>query len=336
MVQENRYAFLDNMKAIAIVMVVAIHAMVFSESMPAQFKAHILVFITTIAVPVFFFIDGYLLALAYASGKKTSYLSLIKKSSYRLLVPWFIFSCGYLILRFIFEYFGLLDDKHVIGRDISYVVSGLYGSVYSGQMYFLLSLFLIRLISPLISYLFNKSPLIIAILLCVSFIILYGHVDREIYRALYIPGGQEPLTHAIWGVQFYIVGIAAFRVFSATDTKWCLPFSFLVFIASYLFHVPDFFQFAYLFFFFVFFKEVKFEYKWVSYLGKNTMGIYLLHLPLILKMTADLVAYVISDSLIAFFLNTFITTALTLLMVHIIRRLGLSHYLFGELRRRLA
>lgn len=336
MVQQDRYAFLDNMKAIAIVMVVAIHAMAFSEDMPAQLKGSILVLIATIAVPVFFFIDGYLLAAAYASGKKVNYWDSVKKSSYRLLLPWLIFTCGYFLLRFIFEYFNLLDERHVIGRDFGYIVSGLYGSVYAGQMYFLISLFLVRLIAPIVSFIFNTSPLVVALLLCGLLIFVHGLVHKDVYKALYIPGGQEPLTHAIWGLQFYIVGVLAFRVVAVFNTKWWLLPSSIIFIASYIFYVPEVFQLAFLVFFFLSLKYLSFENTVMSYLGRNTMGIYLLHSPLILKLTALFVAYVVTDPLVVFLLNTSIATVLSLLSVYVVVWLGLSRYLFGEPKKRLS
>ena len=330
MAQQDRFAFLDNMKAVAIVMVVAIHAMAFSENMPAQLKGNILTFIATIAVPVFFFIDGYLLAIAYSAGKKITYWNIIKKSSYRLLLPWLIFTCGYFALRFLFEYFNVLDERYVIGRDFGYIMSGLYGSIYSGQMYFLVSLFFIRLISPVVSTIFNGGSIVIAFLLCVLWIIFHGSVHHEIFKALYIKGGQEPLTHAIWGLQFYLVGILAFRITSLYDTKWWLLPCSILFVVVYVLHIREVFQLVYLVYFFVFFKYVNIENKTMSYLGKNTMGVYLLHSPLMLKVAAIFVATISSSPLVAFLLNTSIAIVLSLSFVYCFAWLGLSQYLFGE------
>lgn len=336
MVQQYRYTFLDNMKAIAIVMVVATHAIAFSADMPAAIKEKILISVLTIAVPVFFFIDGYLLATSHSAGKTISYWPFVKKNSHRLLLPWLIFSLGYCALRYIFESFDLLDDKHIVGQDIGHVIAGIYGSVYAAQMYFLVSLFLIRLIAPIISLVFNSSPLIVAILLGILCVVLQGVFDNEIYNAFYISGGQEPLTHAIWGLQFYIVGILAFRVASIIDTKWLLLSCGSFFIASCFFTTYGFFQLTFLVFFFLLLKYLNFENRIFRYVGSNTMGIYLLHSPLILKITSLCTDHLIDNSVVSFLLNTSITMMLTVFCVAFIERLGLSPYLFGEAKNKAA
>lgn len=332
MASQDRFAFLDNMKAIAIVMVVAIHALAFSTDMSAVLRERILIVIAIIAVPVFFFIDGYLLGASHALQKKQSYLELLKKSGYRLLLPWLIFTLLYFMLRFIFEYFNILNERHIIGRDIGYIISALYGSVYAGQMYFLLSLFIVRMFSPLLSKVFNQAPLFLAFAVTIFLVIAYNFVNEDIFKYLYIKGGQEPLTHAIWGVQFYIMGILFFRLQGLIDVKWLVLPSVIAFGLSASFYTAELFQWAYLICFFVVLQFFCFENKIMSYVGRNTMGIYLLHSPLVLKVAAIATSQVISNPLIAFITNTFATLVLAIVMVYAVQKLGLAQYLFGELR----
>lgn len=332
MASQDRFAFLDNMKAIAIVMVVAIHALAFSMDISAVLRERILIVIATIAVPVFFFIDGYLLGVSHALHKKQSYWESLKKSSYRLLLPWLIFTLLYFMLRFVFEYFNILNERHIIGRDISYIISALYGSVYAGQMYFLLSLFVVRIFSPLLSKIFNHTPLLIAFAVAVFLIAAYNVVNEDIFKHLYIEGGQEPLTHALWGVQFYIVGVLLFRLQGLIDSKWLILPSTIAFILSAIFYTAELFQWAYLICFFIVLQFFCFENKILNYVGRSTMGIYLLHSPLALKIAALATSQVISNPLFVFIANTFVTLVLAIVMVYAVQRLGLAQYLFGELR----
>lgn len=332
MASQDRFAFLDNMKAIAIVMVVAIHALAFSMDMSAAHRERILIVIATIAVPVFFFIDGYLLGRSHALQKKQSYWESIKKSAYRLLLPWLIFTLLYFVLRFFFEYLNILHERHIIGKDIGYIISALYGSVYAGQMYFLLSLFIVRMFSPLLSKMFNQVPLLLAFVVAIFLIVVYNLFNEDIFKYLYIKGGQEPLTHALWGVQFYIIGILLFRLQGLIDIKWLALPSVITLIVSANFYTAEIFQWAFLICFFVVLQLFCFENKIMSYVGSNTMGIYLLHSPLALKVTAIATSQVISDPLVEFITNTLATLVLTIVMVYVAQKLGLAHYLFGELR----
>lgn len=332
MASQDRFSFLDNMKAIAIVMVVAIHALAFSIDIPAVFREGILIVITTIAVPVFFFIDGYLLGASHALQKKQSYWDSLKKSGVRLLLPWLIFTLLYFVLRFVFEYFNILSERYIIGKDIGYIISALYGSVYAGQMYFLLSLFIVRMFAPLLSKVFNQPPFFLALTLAISFIVAYNFIKQDIFKYLYIKGGQEPLTHAIWGMQFYIVGILFFRLQGLIDVKWLVLPSVIAFIVSASFYTAELFQWAYLICFFVVLQFFSFENKIISYVGRNTMGIYLLHSPLALKVAAIATSQLISNPLIVFITNTLTTLVLAVVMVYFAQKSGLSQYLFGELR----
>src|SRR4030095_2475916 len=73
----------------------------------------------------------------------------IRRSAQRLLVPWFIFSVFYLAVRWEAERWDVLSQKVVLGEDLLGIVKALYLSTVSSQMYFLLSLFIIRTLAPL-------------------------------------------------------------------------------------------------------------------------------------------------------------------------------------------
>ena len=145
----ERIYFLDSMRAIAIIMVVGVHTLGYCVELPQHQKEIISFIVHYISVPVFFLVDGYLFARGVKFFKGHWYLKIFRNSSFRLLAPWFIFTFAYALSRYAFELTGFLDKKLILGHDWQEVVISAYGSVYAPQMYFLFSLFLIRLCSPI-------------------------------------------------------------------------------------------------------------------------------------------------------------------------------------------
>lgn len=115
-----------------------------------------------------------------------------------MLVPWAIFTFAYTIARYLFELNGFLNEKLIVGHSLQHVILSAYGSVYASQMYFLFSLFLLRLCSPILKRIvFIKSSSMMLLLFLVTYgvyrAILTGRVPVVVEnRKAYPFGGQEP------------------------------------------------------------------------------------------------------------------------------------------------
>ncbi len=327
-----RVHFLDNLRALAILMVVVIHVVGYSSSLTPEFTSVILKATVMVAVPIFFLVDGYLLCESTIYKKNDSYKNVVVKSAYRLLLPWVLFSIGYLIIRYVFELLGYLDDYLVVGKSKSDVVLFLYGSVYAGQMYFLLSLFFIRLCTPLLVKLFVDLSVYSSSVVFLLLLYFYKNNSSFIYSHFYIAGGQEPLTHAIWGLQFYILGMLVFRLRFLFQLKMVCLFAILFGIGIAL-NISSIFQYAYLLLiFFIFFHFVNAQWKPVNFVGKNTMGIYLLHSPLVIKFTAIATNMLVAAPVMVFALNVCIVFLMSIAIVQCMRWVGIGKFMFGEWR----
>lgn len=183
-------------------MVVGVHSLGYCIPLGPNQHNLISFLVQTVSVPVFFFVDGYLFADRHSAAKNISYWEFVRKSCLRLLLPWFIFNLTYTLARYVFEICGLPEEEIVIGRSIAEVAISSYGSVYAPQMYFLLSLFLVRLAFVLSRRLLSldTNKLLAAFGL---FYLIYYHAKPSLTLFLSIPGGQEPLLHAFWGSQFF-------------------------------------------------------------------------------------------------------------------------------------
>src|SRR5687767_8115454 len=143
--REARLPQLDALRAIAIVLVVAIHARAYSgiEGGPDWFW-----FVVDAAgVPVFFLVDGFL--FASRRSRDFDYARHVATSARRLLVPWILFGMFYLAVRAISEATAVVPDRIVLGQTLFGVLHCLYLSCAALQLYFLVSLFLIRCLAPL-------------------------------------------------------------------------------------------------------------------------------------------------------------------------------------------
>src|SRR5262249_9097911 len=137
------------LRALAILMVVGIHAWGYSGLVPDRSWGWFLV--DAAGVPVFFLVDGFLFA---ARGQHAfDYSSHLKASAQRLLVPWVLFATFYLAIRVGAEAAHAVPEQLVLGHSWLGVASCLYFSCAALQLYFLLSLFLVRCLAPLARWL---------------------------------------------------------------------------------------------------------------------------------------------------------------------------------------
>lgn len=197
----ERMTFLDAIKATGIVMVVAVHVLSRVELAPAM-QEGLLFLVGTVAVPLFLVSDGFLFAHQWAGKDNFLYGAYIRKSVRRLLLPWAAFSMLYMLMRFAIELKGLVQETIILGKSLSGLATVLYYSELSHHMYFLLSLFLVRLstvaVKPLLRY---SGGMWFGLTL--SYIALYVSSNPKRW---FFPGA-DPVLLALWGMQFYLLGV---------------------------------------------------------------------------------------------------------------------------------
>ena len=114
--KHERLAFLDSLRAVAIIMVVGVHTLGYCMELPYDLKQIVSFIVATIAVPVFFLVDGYLFARSVLHLKQYDYVKCVRSSLFRLLIPWVIFTLIYTFARYAFELAGFLEDKSILGH----------------------------------------------------------------------------------------------------------------------------------------------------------------------------------------------------------------------------
>ena len=96
----------------------------------------------------FFLVDGVIFANKSNEIPRLNYSNHVLRSARRLLVLGHIQRVLSLV-RFLFESGGFFSEKVVVGASLPDVLKAIYSSKVSNQMYFLLSLFFIRIFAPI-------------------------------------------------------------------------------------------------------------------------------------------------------------------------------------------
>jgi surface polysaccharide O-acyltransferase-like enzyme len=283
----ERVTFLDALKATGIVMVVAVHVLSGLPLAP-ELEDSLLFIVGTVAVPLFLLADGFLFAHQWTGKADFSYGEYIKKSSVRLLVPWAAFSGLYMAMRAGTEMLGLTPDTIIIGNSCGGLIKVLYLSQLSHHMYFLLSLFLVRLGTVIVQPMLTWSRLAWS-----GTLLLYiGLYVSSNLKQWFFPGA-DPVLLALWALQFYILGVLLQKwheqvraaavwlspggLALAAAGWWFLPASSL-FIVQLLYLVGTYATLLSL-------TDVT---RWRFTMGRDTMGIYLLHSPYVLWVVVSM------------------------------------------------
>lgn len=330
----DRLKYLDNMRTGAIVMVVVIHSMGYCGELDPTHREVLRFIVQTIAVPVFFLVDGYLAIQIYRNGKTFIYKTYVGKCFRRLMVPWIIFTIIYTGIRYFFEYVGFLHDQLLVGLSMKQLVGAMYSSVVAQQLYFLFSLFLVRLSLPVLLQAIRYGRAILFLLFC-----LYLYFYRDVYGILApflrVEHGVDPVLNALWGAQFYLLGVLLklYEDFLRSLFMWIIPVTIIViglfkivFISDLSKHII---QYCYLLGYFSLFYVLKQSAMDFTSIGKNTMGIYLLHVPILMKIISLIVVRFISNSLISLFLISLLCFTISYQMTAFINRIPYGSNLFG-------
>ena len=275
---DERMAFLDAIKATGIVMVVAVHVLSRVQLAPAM-QEGLLFLVGAVAVPLFLVSDGFLFAHQWAGKDNFLYGAYIRKSVRRLLLPWAAFSMLYLLMRFAIELKGLVQETIVLGKSLSGLATVFYYSELSHHMYFLLSLFLVRLGTVAVKPMLRHSGGV-WFGLTLSYIALYVSSNPK----RWFSPGADPVLLAMWGMQFYLLGVVLRKWHERIKPTagWIgltglglatLGWSVLPPASSFLV------QLVYLVGIYGALLKITAVTSWKFTMGYDTMGMYLLHAP---------------------------------------------------------
>jgi fucose 4-O-acetylase-like acetyltransferase len=274
----ERMTFLDAMKATGIVMVVAVHVLSRVQLAPAM-QEGLLFLVGAVAVPLFLVSDGFLFAHQWAGKDNFLYGAYIRKSVRRLLLPWAVFSILYLLMRFASELNGLVRETIILGKGLSGLATVFYYSELSHHMYFLLSLFLVRLgtvaVKPMLRYSGG-----VWFGLTLSYIALYVSSNPK----RWFPPGADPVLLAMWGMQFYLLGVVLRKWHEQIKPTagWIgLTGLGLATLGWFVLSPTSSFlvQLTYLVGMYGALLKITAVTSWKFTMGYDTMGIYLLHAP---------------------------------------------------------
>lgn len=336
--QKPRLAFLDSLRALGILLVVGIHTQGYCLPLPELQQKIVFFIVHTAAVPIFYLADGYLIGARIPTGRMR-YLPVMKQSCYRLLIPWLAFTVFYTVTRYLGETAGILSPHQIIGQPAVDVLISAYSSVFAPQLYFLVSLFLLRAIYPFTKHVILDQPLLLSCAaLVLGCIALYTYGPRNIFPFSLLASlpGQEPIIHALLGLPAHACGMLLYRVKDRISLPVVAVVSAAIFAAAttlkfgYQIDAQRVAQYSLLLMLFAGFSVLAINHRWMLWLGKNTMGIYLLHAPILLKVLSLGINRVVTIPLLSFFLIVAGAVAASAAGIWILRRIPGGSILLGE------
>jgi peptidoglycan/LPS O-acetylase OafA/YrhL len=332
--------FLDALRGLLIVFVIAIHAGSYAQLQPGWASELTYFVVATATVKGFFLVDGFLFARSLEKATQASSLVRLQTSATRLLLPWLLFSGAYLLLRMYGGRLGMLPPASMPDGhwSIAGATAALWYSETSAQMYFLVSLFAVRAVAITCVAWLRRCPAGVLALLAVALALLFRQVVEPWALGANARSVMDPMLLALGGSAFFVAGMAMWRA------RWHefpqrLALSGLLLLVSVAatrigahwgHAVSEFAYVAALFLAFAAFAGVP---AWVAAIGRRTMGIYLLHLPIIMHLVTSLTyRLAVGSGFPAYFLIVPLTALASLLAVLVAERLGVAPLLFGETR----
>lgn len=286
-----RFVFLDAVRGVAIALVVAVHVVGYvGLSLPGSSGKYIVLY--ALAVPPFFAVDGFLFCHRMINGQPFRHGHYLAVSAQRLLVPWLVFGLLYLGLRAIFESLVPITERIVLEQSPGRLLLQLYTSAAAPQLYFLPSLFLIRALAPLSLALFRTHIWVLLFSLGV-YTALFGGYLQAAYLDLFRISGLDPVLHALWGVQYYLLGVTLFKLWSHIERHPFAALTGFVLVAPvFLVHpsLKTLFQFSLIVGLFSLMFVISQRVYFLARLGRHSMGIYLFHAPVLIKLFQSIAA----------------------------------------------
>jgi fucose 4-O-acetylase-like acetyltransferase len=333
---DSRDRTLDAFRGVMIVFVVFIHALPYL-GLPAghAWAEAFQRIVTTIAVPGFFLADGMLFART-AGGAEWDPMARLARSARRLLWPWLLFALVYMGLRLAVEAAGLLPRLGPPMTSPVDVARAVWVSTYASGLYFLPSLFLVRAAAIALRPLLADGRVVAVVGL------VWPFVHKAFFEPAYLgavqPVGMDPILHAIWGFGFFALGWAMTawrdRLNPAVVTAAALALGAASFAPLPAVVGAISFQLGYLLLVYGVLDALSgrgLNLTTAVMLGRRTMGIYLLHAPLVMK-ALELAITRIADrnSPVALFALALGSLAAAVVLTEAVSRLRLGWLLFGE------
>jgi surface polysaccharide O-acyltransferase-like enzyme len=308
-------------------MVVATHALAYTR---VESSEVIQFWVQTIAVPPFFLVDGYLFLGALRKQPEFSYGNYIFKSGRRLVIPWVVFTVLYGLLRALFEYKGLLETRIIVGHGTGDILQAAYYSAISPQMYFLPSLFVIRSLSCVTKGLARMHPLWI-VAIWATYTITWANMTRIFGDE----DGLDPVFHAFWGLQFYLLGMVL-HVYKEVLDKYawvCVAVAIPSLLA--LRSAPGapslVVQYLYILSVYLIMIAGHAHVTLFTTLGKFTMGIFLFHAPIVVKGASLIVSAIVQTAgLLQYVLIVLLTLGISLFLAKLCTVVPYGTVLLGE------
>lgn len=326
---------LDRLRSLAMIMVIGVHAFGYAPQYNGLSYEITRFLINTVPVSVFFLVDGFLFSYKYEKREILNVSNYIKKSVYRLVIPWFLFSLFYVSIRYAFEVGNFFDTHFLYQKSGSEKLLVMYASAIAPQTYFLLSLFMIRITAPLTALLLRAERRWLIVLYSVYMIgfMQYFPLLKELMP---IKIGQEPFIHAIWGYHFYLTGVILYR-FRSHLTLSLLYFMLFLFpvvvVARYTYHTPlaiQILQYHYLLSLFMLFYHFANQFRVLDVFKGYTMGIYLLHIPVVMKCTAVFSNAISHSPTLSYFLIWSLSLLIAWGLTFILKQSRLGSFALGE------
>lgn len=332
----SRLDYLDALRALLVFFVVCVHGLGYAGLAPGPARSVIDFIVTPIAVQGFYLVDGVLFARRLERGgiHASRYLA---DSARRLLWPWLLFGIVYMAARYLAERQGLVEATPLTQDDlsISAITAMLWWSQASPQLYFLPSLFLIRCAAILGGRLLAcRAALIIAS--GGAMLLLFRMAIEPAYLGHLPHDGLDPLLHALGGLGFFVLGAGLWRL-QVIDRTRCMA---AVVIGAGIFALGLFgpqsiqvvaIQVGYLTALYFLFASGLLGVPVLVAIGRRTMGIYLLHMPILMKVCALIANRLVDPSGVAAYTIVVAASFGTALAVTVlIARARLSGLVFGE------
>ncbi|MCP4677573.1 MAG: acyltransferase [Deltaproteobacteria bacterium] len=331
-VDSQRLDFLDSLRAVAIGMVVAIHTFGYVHLTGVSYEI-VQFLVYPIAVPVFFLCDGFLFIQRTIKDGDLDYRSFILHSFKRLVLPWLFFSLIYLAVRATFEITGILPPMLVVRQSPLEIGLSVWASKIAPQMYFLLSLFFIRALAPLLKYLGRLSPLWIGAFL---FAYTVGFTLTEDSIKAFMAEGLDPVVHALWGLKFYLAGMLLASVYK-TAARFAKQLAISCFaLVGLLLLIPGenqvvvlLLQAIYLAGAFFLSLVITKQGGLFTRLGSYTMGIYLFHAPVPIGILGRVFVAILGTNLASFSAVVFCGYGVSLVLSVLILKIERLRFLLG-------
>jgi len=330
----DRLGHLDAARGLGIILVVGIHA--FGYAFPkgttgAPVLNRLFDEFLGIAVPIFYLVDGFLTTKSASKLLPPSFSEIARKSARRLLVPWVIFNVIYVTFRVLTEWRGIVDTRLFVGRPLSVCIENIWLSNVASQLYFLPTLFLMRLAAYPCRRILTGS---------VTRLVLFGFAYTAVMRGLGMRLEGDPISHAIVEFPFFLFGCLIQRLEAAGSARAMRIFCAIgigLIVQRFLPWPADWNG--------VSFNLAKYGLclavyegsKWMAgpgspllWLGGRTMEIYLLHSPIVIRFVGLIAAKATGLNWSRYVFVWGVTLAISIAITLVLARFPRSRILFGQ------